>query len=151
MRGHKESQTSKKLYKNPDSGKICGVCAGVAEYFGFEVWLVRIITISLILWLNVGAVIAYFALAFILDPKPGSQLRNRGWMGKRRNDTEENPERQPYRVRVKDVWRTGCSPSDTLGIIEKKFSKIEKELQILESYVTSEKFELERALNKIPD
>ena len=34
--------TRGELTRDPDKGKISGVCAGVAEYFGIELWLVRI-------------------------------------------------------------------------------------------------------------
>ncbi|NRB25695.1 PspC domain-containing protein, partial [Shewanella sp.] len=27
------------LYRLPQSGKIAGVCSGIADYFGFETWL----------------------------------------------------------------------------------------------------------------
>ncbi|NCO45477.1 MAG: PspC domain-containing protein, partial [Vibrio sp.] len=37
---------SRELYKDPVNGKIAGVCAGLANYLGLEVWLVRILVIS---------------------------------------------------------------------------------------------------------
>lgn len=144
----------RKLYKDPDNGKICGICAGLAEYFGFEVWVVRIITISLLL-LSVFSgpiILVYFVLCFILDPKPGSK-RTKGCFGweKRRHRSrfDEQPESRPYRPSVKEVWKSGSSPKATLAEIENKFSKIEKQLQRMESFVTSEQFELQREFRKM--
>ncbi|MEZ8138402.1 PspC domain-containing protein, partial [Vibrio splendidus] len=37
---------SRELYRDPINGKLSGVCAGLANYFGLEVWLVRILVIS---------------------------------------------------------------------------------------------------------
>lgn len=37
---------SRDLYRDPINGKLSGVCAGLANYFGLEVWLVRIMVIS---------------------------------------------------------------------------------------------------------
>ncbi|MGL5769984.1 MAG: PspC domain-containing protein, partial [Plesiomonas shigelloides] len=34
------------LYRYPREGKVAGVCAGLAHYFGIEVWLVRIMVIT---------------------------------------------------------------------------------------------------------
>ena len=32
----------KTLFRDPKNGKLGGVCAGLAEYFGVEIWLMRI-------------------------------------------------------------------------------------------------------------
>ena len=37
------------LYRIPQSGKIAGVCAGIAEYFAIETWLVRVLAVSIFL------------------------------------------------------------------------------------------------------
>ncbi len=58
----------KRLYKVRD-GKICGVCGGIAKYFGIDPTLVRIIwAILAFAWGT--AVILYFILAFILEDAP---------------------------------------------------------------------------------
>ena len=44
-----------KLYRNPRRGMIFGVCAGLAEYFGFDVTVTRVIV----------AVSAFFAFPVI--------------------------------------------------------------------------------------
>ncbi len=33
---------NKKLYRIPEKGMICGVCAGLAEYFSVDVSLIRL-------------------------------------------------------------------------------------------------------------
>lgn len=146
-------KSSRQLYKNPDQAKLCGVCAGVAEYFGFEVWVVRIITVSLLLLgaFNGVILLVYFILCFVLDPKPGSKTTKGCFGRKKRKAVNENlkPETRPYRPSVKDVWKSGASPRDTLEQVEGKFSKIEGKLQRMESFVTSRQFELQREFNKM--
>jgi phage shock protein C len=34
------------LFRDPRQGKIAGICVGVADYFGWETWLVRIFAVS---------------------------------------------------------------------------------------------------------
>jgi phage shock protein C len=151
MRGNSFS-SKRQLYKNPDQAKVCGVCAGIAEYFGFEVWVVRIITVSFLLLGNGIAFIAYCVLCFVLDPKPGSKS-DRGCFGRDkkryRKATPEASESRPYRSSVKDVWRTSASPKDTLESVEDKFSRIEEKLQGMESFVTSNQYELEKKFKDI--
>ncbi|MGO1297813.1 MAG: PspC domain-containing protein, partial [Vibrio sp.] len=37
------------LTKDKQNGVIAGVCAGLARFFGIEIWLVRILTVSALL------------------------------------------------------------------------------------------------------
>ncbi|MCF6194887.1 MAG: envelope stress response membrane protein PspC [Kangiellaceae bacterium] len=146
------SLNTKKLYKNPDRAKLCGVCAGLSEYFGFETWLVRLITVSFFLF-SVGSVfVAYFVACFILDPKPGS-VSNRGCFGherKRRSaSNSSDSEQRQYNASVKDVWKKGAAPSETLQKLETSFHTMESKLQKLESYVTSNKYQLDKEFQNI--
>lgn len=59
----------KKLYKSPDK-KICGVCAGIADYFNIDPTLVRLIAVAIALY-SVGlAVLVYLVLALAIDSPP---------------------------------------------------------------------------------
>lgn len=142
----------RRLYKDPDRGKICGVCAGLADYLGLEVWVVRIIAVSLLIFVNGAVLIAYIVMSLVLDPKPG-HVSNRGCFGseKRRSNSHQNDESRPYRTTVKDVWKSGTSPKDLFTQVEDKFSVIEKKLQKMESYVTSNKFNLDQEFKKMAD
>ena len=61
----------KKLVRSKNS-KIAGVCAGVADYFGWNVGFVRLLWFVLA-FVGVGApVLFYFILAFIM-PAEGSR------------------------------------------------------------------------------
>jgi len=58
----------KKLYKIKNEGKISGVCAGVAEYLGADVTLIRV------LWALVGlafgtGIVAYIICAVVMPDK----------------------------------------------------------------------------------
>lgn len=58
----------KRLYKS-ENKMICGVCAGIAEYFGIDPSLVRLITVFL-LFAGVGSgLIAYIVAAVIIPEK----------------------------------------------------------------------------------
>jgi phage shock protein C len=55
----------KKLYKSQHDKKICGVCGGVAEYFGIDSTIVRL---ALILFCCLGGsgVLAYIIAALVM-------------------------------------------------------------------------------------
>jgi phage shock protein PspC (stress-responsive transcriptional regulator) len=59
----------KKLYKSRTNVKIDGVCAGVANYFGIDVTLVRIIWAVVALSGGTG-LIAYFICSLVMPREP---------------------------------------------------------------------------------
>lgn len=140
------------LYRIPSKGKLAGVCAGFAEYFGIEVWLVRIIFISAVL-LTGGPffVVAYIACWFILDKKTDdkkttstasnySGAEGKGW----RNEDEEGP----IEVKTK-IWQAGEPPRQAARDIQTRYEHIEARLRGLEKYVTSQEFQLNREISRL--
>ena len=55
----------KRLYKSRNNKKICGVCAGIADYFNIDPSIVRVLWAVLALAAGTG-VLAYIACAIIL-------------------------------------------------------------------------------------
>ncbi len=55
----------KKLYKSYADRKLCGVCGGVAEYFGIDSTIVRLALVILILCFGTG-ILAYIIAAIIM-------------------------------------------------------------------------------------
>ncbi len=139
------------LYRDAERGKIAGVCAGVAEYFGIELWLVRILVLSAFFLLGGPFVlVAYVAAWFILEKKPTQPKRGandyqyggKGWQN--RSDEEEP------KVAVKaKVWQAGEPPKQAFNDISVRFHKLETRLRRLESYVTSSEFQLNREINRL--
>ena len=62
---------NKKLYRSKNNVKISGVCAGIAEYFGIDATIVRLIwVLGTLLNLFIG-IVAYVACVFIVPVDPG--------------------------------------------------------------------------------
>lgn len=55
----------KRLYKSSNNKMICGVCAGIADYFNIDPSIVRVLWAVLALAAGTG-VLAYIACAIIL-------------------------------------------------------------------------------------
>jgi phage shock protein PspC (stress-responsive transcriptional regulator) len=58
-----------KLYKSRTDRKICGVCGGIAEYFGVDSTLVRLITVLLVLFAGMSVWI-YIIAALLMTTAP---------------------------------------------------------------------------------
>ncbi len=148
----------KQLQRDPEHGKIAGVCAGLAEYFGIETWLVRIAVVAATLLLAGPFVpVFYIAAWFIMDKKvagqkahgshqhsgfTGKNSRGKGWHNEL---TEEN-----RKVEVKSkVWQAGEPPKQAFYDIKQQFVRIEERLRKVETYVTSSEYQLNREINKL--
>lgn len=141
----------KELYRDTEKGKVAGVCAGIADYFGWELWLVRIIFISGVLLTGSFFFMAYIIGWLILDKRSDvapnkaqtldSKDAGKGWV----SNTEDE-----VKVEVKSkVWQSGEPPRQAFRDIHNHFGKLELRLRKMESYVTSSEFNLNRELNKL--
>lgn len=113
-----------RLYRDTRRGKILGVCAGLADYFNWDVLLVRIAVFVSFFIFSGTTIIAYFVLGFILDKKPrelaGDQARDKFWREMR------------------------TEPKVTLSAINHKFMEMEKRIRNMETFVTSKEFQFHK-------
>ncbi|TWX73280.1 envelope stress response membrane protein PspC [Colwellia sp. C1TZA3] len=159
------SKSRGELYRNTSQGKLAGVCAGIADYFGWESWLVRILVVSGVL-LGMGwFIVIYIAAWFILDKKPinlGHTHRNgqRGDFGHgqaNQHSKQQVPGQQGFdeditneSIKVKSrIWQAGEPPKQAFHDIRRKFKTLELELQVIERYVTSPEFTVSREINQL--
>lgn len=61
----------KKLYKSNTDKKLCGVCAGIAEYCGIDSTVIRLIWVLGTLFIGAG-LLAYIIAAIVMPNKPES-------------------------------------------------------------------------------
>ena len=145
----------KPLYRNPENARIAGVCSGLAEHFGIEVWLVRIITVTSFFLLAPPFVfVSYIAGWFILDKKPKglamdtsstvSLHSGKGW----RNGTSSLDNDGPVALKTK-VWQAGEPPKQAFHDIKERFQVAEQRLRNIETYVTSKEFQLKREISQL--
>ncbi len=59
----------KKLYKSQTNRVICGVCAGVAEYFNVDVTVVRVVW-ALATLAGLSGIIGYIIAAILIPEQP---------------------------------------------------------------------------------
>lgn len=59
----------KRLYRNTDDKKLCGVCSGIADYFGIDPTLIRLGCAFLAIF-GGGGVLVYIIAALVIPEKP---------------------------------------------------------------------------------
>ena len=93
------------LYRDKTNAKLMGVCSGIADYTGVNVFWVRMAFVILVLSTGI-ALPAYFIAGLLLDKKPpylySDRQEQKYWQGVR-----QSPKRtaREIRSRMKDVDR----------------------------------------------
>ncbi|MCC4796554.1 phage shock protein C [Enterovibrio norvegicus] len=127
---------SKTLYRDPVNGKIGGVCAGVADYFGVEIWLVRILTVTaFLIGMGFFVLVAYLAAMLILEKMPPEEVQQTQHM--RDHQVKQKP------------WQQGKTANDLLVDIDSEMKEMEQDVAKMEAYVTSSEFDLNRKFKQL--
>jgi phage shock protein C len=66
----RQKMATKVLTRQPQQGKITGVCAGLSDYFEIDVSLIRIIFVVVALATGGFALLVYIVMAIILPTSP---------------------------------------------------------------------------------
>jgi len=119
-----------RFYRDKRNGKIFGVCAGIADYTGFDVSLVRVCMLAAI-FMSGGGIIPFYWIAALVTPKKPEALE--------RVDREE-----------KEFWQgVRASPTRAARDIRSRFKDIDRRLADIESYVTTENRSLAREIEQL--
>lgn len=126
------------LHRDPDYGKIAGVCAGLAHTFGLRPITIRAVAVIFLL-MNPPAAIILYGLGFLLL--------------KRKEDVvsaPETPQTPPKQSQDQSMHEEeGLPESLKFEALRKKFRDLERRAADLERTVTSEDYDLKRQFREI--
>lgn len=88
MNDSRKGYWARRIYRDSERGMILGVCAGMAESFGWPVWLTRIVVLALGWYFPVTVVVAYVIGALLMQERPlrfyGDGDERACWQSRRR-------------------------------------------------------------------
>lgn len=117
-----------RLYRDRDNALIAGVCAGIAEYFGFNRKGVRVVVAGSALFFLPFVFVGYIVMALVLPVRP--------------------PEARLDEDRAQ-FWRgVSNAPSDVFSNVKHRCRELDRRLQRMEAFVTSREFEIDRELGR---
>lgn len=119
-----------RFYRDKQNGKVMGVCAGIADYTGFDVALVRICFLAAV-FMSGGSVLPFYFIAGWVAPTRPRELEYDG-----------SEDRQ--------FWQgVRASPTRAARDIRLRFKDIDRRLADIESYVTTENRSLAREIEQL--
>ena len=154
------------LYRGPNK-KIGGVCAALARYFGTEAWMVRLAAVTGVIFVPGLTLPAYIIACFVIDTEPkvdapaaSGRMSGYRWAGKRRSRSVKGTDsglmvqgRDPDsnnmvgQPKLADIpqWE----PRKMLTYSRAELAQAELRLRRIESFVTSDQYELHKELTKM--
>jgi phage shock protein C len=123
----------RRLYQDRENKVVFGVCAGVADYFGLDVAVTRMVVLGCLVFFLPPTLIGYIVLAILLPKKPTG-------MAERIDPADASLQRT---VR--------SSPQATLDTLRHRFRELDVRMQRMEKYMTSKRFELDREFAALKD
>ncbi|SDO72607.1 envelope stress response membrane protein PspC [Desulforhopalus singaporensis] len=117
----------KGIYRARD-GIFLGVCKGIAEYFDFKVFWIRVILVTVFIFSGFWPVIGvYLVAAFFMKPTPVQPL--------------ESEEEQVFYDQYVSSPRTAAMR------LKKKFDQLERRIRRMEAEVTAKEYDWEKRFN----
>lgn len=118
------STFERRFVRSADRAVLGGVCAGLADYFGFNLKVTRLLAVIGFLMNPPLAALAYIALVVLIPSKPT-------------RDTERRVDPQ-FRQALR------AAPAKTMSDVRRRFQSLDRRLARLEKYVTSSRYQLDR-------
>jgi phage shock protein C len=117
-----------RLYRDREHAIIAGVCAGIAEYFGFNRKVLRIVVGIGAIFFMPFVVVSYLVLAIVLPVRPVEPVIK-----------EEEAK----------FWRgVSNAPAEVFSSVKHRFRELDLRLQKMEAFITSKEFEIDRELGR---
>ena len=119
-----------RFYRDKRKGKLFGICAGIADYTGFDVSLVRVGFLAA-MFMSGGGILPFYFIAAMVTPTKPHVL-----------DRADREERQ--------FWQgVRASPARAARDIRSRMKDIDRRLADIESYVTTENRSLAREIEQL--
>jgi phage shock protein C len=119
----------RRFYRSREHTIIAGVCGGLADYFGFNLKVTRILAVIALFMATPVTLLVYFGTVFLV---PAAPLEHRS---------------PAYDPEFRRALRS--SPHQTMGDVRRRFQALDGRLARLERYVTSSRFNLDQEFRKL--
>ena len=122
----------RRFYRNRERALIGGVCAGLADYFGFNLAVTRLLAIIAFFMAMPAAIMVYLAVVILVPAAPPAEL--------------------PERMVDPEVRRSvRSSPTQSMSEVRGRFKALDRRLARLEKYITSSRYNLDREFERLRD
>lgn len=141
-----QTYTPRAFYRSADRAVLGGVCAGLADYFGFNLRVLRFLAIIAFVVAMPMAVIAYLVVVFLIPARSGTGQK-RAPDSRRKTRRERKCDRKQARREAKE--QQYAVPNEAAIEVRSKCQSLDKRLAELEKYITSSRYQLDREIRNL--
>ncbi|MEM1263206.1 MAG: envelope stress response membrane protein PspC [Pseudomonadota bacterium] len=123
--------SGRRFFRDKSRAWLSGVCAGIADYFGFGVGATRIVAIVALLVFPPMTFLAYVAMTFLVPARVRPTAERR------------DPKKREFEQAVR------ARPTRTLSDVHRRFQQLDARLATLERHVTSSRYRLDREFDRL--
>ena len=134
------AESDRHFYRDRDRAILGGVCAGLADYLGFNLKVTRILAFIAFLMAMPIAIIAYLAAVFLIPSE------SRGAKDTATDRRCYKRKRRHRKAEKQDTERRQTSISDD---INQRCESLDERLKRLEKHVTSKRYQLDQELSRL--
>jgi len=125
--------TERRLYRDKDKAVLGGVCAGLAEYLGFNLKVTRFLAFIAFLCAMPFAVVGYLAAVFLIPARSSKAY-------------EEADYEELRKEKLREEIRRAKPDVDE---VRRRYQSMDERLANIEKYVTSSQYELDEKLRRL--
>ncbi len=150
-----EAYADRRFYRSADRAVLGGVCAGMAEYFGFNLRVLRFLAIIAFVVAMPFSVVAYLAAVFLIPARStsnGGRYERSGYDMYDRDEhkREKKCSRRERRRAKKEARRQReAGPSEAAIRVKEECSSLDKRIVELEKIITSSRYQLDREIRNL--
>jgi len=134
------AESDRHFYRDRDRAILGGVCAGLADYLGFNLKVTRILAFIAFLMAMPIAIIVYLAAVFLIPSE------SRGVKDAEKDRRCHKRKRRQRKEAKQDIERRQASISDN---INQRCESLDERLKHLEKHVTSKRYQLDQELSRL--
>jgi phage shock protein C len=125
--------SGRRLYRDSDRAVLGGVCAGLANYLGFNLKVTRLLCVIAFLCVFPFALVAYLAAVFLI-PASSSRIYDERMYDERRKEALRE-----------EILRARPSVSE----VRERYRNLEERLAKIEKYITSSRYDLDEEFRRL--
>jgi len=144
-----ETYSPQRFYRSSDAAVLGGVCAGLAEQFGFNLRVLRLLALIALCVAMPIAIIGYLAIVFLVPARSGGG-RNAKFASdeaSRQCRKARRAERRRARREAKQARHTATE--DVAAQVRGKCKALEERLVDLEKHITSRRYQLDQEFSRL--
>jgi len=149
-----EAYADRRFYRSADRAVLGGVCAGMAEYFGFNLRVLRFLAVIAFIFAMPFSVVAYLAAVFLIPARPTAggryeRGRNGSYERKEQQHRRKCDRRERRRARKQARRQDESGPSEAAMKVREECKALDKRIVELEKIITSSRYQLDREIRNL--